>query len=87
LTKHQLIVADEEFDELCFQFGIELDEVVRSLVRVTFSLLNLSGFRLLKEGKKKKKRVETPRLLDYRKKSFTKLKFLLIVMICCAWKA
>ena len=21
-------VADEEFDELCFQFGIELDEVV-----------------------------------------------------------
>lgn len=22
--------ADEEFDELCFEFGIELDEVVRS---------------------------------------------------------
>ena len=29
---HQPIyyVADEEFDELCFQFGIELDEVVRN---------------------------------------------------------
>lgn len=25
-------LADEEFDELCFQFGIELDEVVNEFV-------------------------------------------------------
>lgn len=23
-----MVLADEEFDELCFEFGIELDEVV-----------------------------------------------------------
>lgn len=23
-----VIVADEEFDELCFEFGLELDEIV-----------------------------------------------------------
>ena len=26
-----LLPADEEFDELCFEFGIELDEVVSGL--------------------------------------------------------
>lgn len=25
--------ADEEFEELCFDFGLELDEVVRDLLR------------------------------------------------------
>lgn len=23
-----LVLADEEFDELCFEFGLELDEIV-----------------------------------------------------------
>lgn len=26
-----LVVADEEFDELCFEFGLELDEIVSDL--------------------------------------------------------
>lgn len=26
-----VILGDEEFDELCFDFGLELDEVVRAL--------------------------------------------------------
>ena len=33
--------ADEEFDELCFDFGIELDEVVRC------QLARSEGYRLL----------------------------------------
>jgi hypothetical protein len=38
-TLHKLclyFVADEEFDELCFDFGIELDEVVQyCIIHVT----------------------------------------------------
>ena len=30
-----LHVADEEFDELCFDFGIELDEVVSECLKRT----------------------------------------------------
>lgn len=26
-----LLLADEEFDELCFEFGLELDEIVSNL--------------------------------------------------------
>lgn len=25
------VLADEEFDELCFEFGLELDEIVSTL--------------------------------------------------------
>lgn len=27
-----LILADEEFDELCFEFGLELDEIVSNVL-------------------------------------------------------
>jgi len=27
-------LGDEEFDELCFEFGIELDEVVRCILKL-----------------------------------------------------
>lgn len=27
------IVADDEFQNLCFQFGLELDEVVRNIIK------------------------------------------------------
>jgi hypothetical protein len=28
---HSIIIADEEFNDLCFEFGLELDEVVSFL--------------------------------------------------------
>lgn len=30
-----LLVADEEFDQLCFDFGIELDDIVSRKRRIT----------------------------------------------------
>ena len=35
------IIAEEEFDELCFKFGIELDEVVSKLTLYVFSVKHL----------------------------------------------
>ena len=37
MNKHDFVfcyLADEEFEELCFDFGLELDEVVRDVCRV-----------------------------------------------------
>ena len=41
MIKHEtsvLFLADEEFDELCFDFGLELDEVVTEPVSNPFLL-------------------------------------------------
>ncbi len=35
------IVADEEFDELCFEFGLELDEIV-SHIKLPLLLTSMS---------------------------------------------
>lgn len=32
------VSADEEFDELCFEFGLELDEIVSEFSQMTLSI-------------------------------------------------
>ena len=38
-------LADEEFDELCFEFGLELDEIV--CIRYFFNILCLSSLHFI----------------------------------------
>ena len=38
-------LADEEFDELCFEFGLELDEIV--CIRYFFNILYLSSLHFI----------------------------------------
>jgi hypothetical protein len=67
--------ADEEFDELCFEFGIELDEVTSEKTMVSKERGELSATELSEEVIYK---IEIPA---------NRCIFLMQDMICSAWKA
>jgi hypothetical protein len=65
-TKHSHETASEEFDKLCFEFGIELDEDVSVAYLKDFLISRLSTMRGLRLRKRLRPRSSRAYLLDAR---------------------